>query len=139
MDDLRRRLLWHGTFLVLLALLTGAFVAAYTTPRLGLAAHIGGVMNGTLIVAVGLMWTDLVLAPRAARALFWGTVYSGYANWAGLILAAIFGTSRSTPLLGAGHVGAPWQEALVGFCLVSGAIVILIAIGLVLAGLRPQR
>ena len=139
MDDPRRRLLWHGTFLVLVALLTGAFLPAYTTPRLGLSAHVGGVMNGTLIAVVGLLWRDLVLAPRAGQALFWAAVYSGYANWSGLLLAAVFGTSRSTPLLGAGHVGTPWQENLVAFCLVSGAIVILIAVVLVLAGLRARR
>jgi hydroxylaminobenzene mutase len=139
MGDPRRRLFWHGTLIVLLALVTGAFLPAFTTPRLGLSAHVGGVMNGTLIVVVGLLWRELLLAPGAARALFWTAVVSGYANWAGLVLAAAFGTSRTTPLLGAGHAGTPLQEALVGALLFGGAGLILVATALVLAGLRARR
>ena len=37
--DLRRRLLWHGVFLILLALSTGLILPALTNPRLGLSAH----------------------------------------------------------------------------------------------------
>jgi hydroxylaminobenzene mutase len=96
-------------------------------------------MNGTLVAVIGAVWGELMLSARAARALFWSAIYSGYVNWAGLFFAAVFGTSRTTPMLGAGHVGAPWQEALVGFCLTSGAIVILAACVLVLLGLRAQR
>jgi hypothetical protein len=36
-------------------------------------------------------------------------------------------------------VGTPWQEALVNFSLTSGAVVIIVALILVLAGLRAQR
>jgi hydroxylaminobenzene mutase len=96
-------------------------------------------MNGTLVAVIGAVWGELALSPGAARVLFWSALYSGYVNWAGLLLAAVFGTSRSTPLLGAGHVGTPWQEALVNFCLTSGAVVIIVALILVLAGLRAQR
>ena len=78
-----------------------------------------------------------VVAPRA-RALLWSLVYSGYANWLGLVLAAAFGTARTTPLLGDGQPALPWQEGLVACALVSGAVVTLVAIGLVLAGLRRR-
>ena len=139
MTDAKRRLFWHGTLLVLIALLTGAFIQSYTNPRLGLSAHVGGVMNGTLVIVIGAVWDHLVLSPRTAAALFWSFVYSGYANWAGLFLAAVFGTSRTTPMLGAGHVGAAWQEAVVAFFLVTGAVVILLGCVLALAGLRARR
>ena len=139
MLDAKRRLVWHGIVIVLLALLGGAFVQLLVNPRLGLSAHVGGVMNGTLVAVIGAVWGVLALPPRAARLLFWSALYSGYVNWAGLLLAGIFGTSRSTPLLGAGHAGTPWQEALVEFCLVSGAVVILVALILMLVGLRAQH
>ena len=138
MDDAKRRLLWHGILIVFLGLLTGALVPSYANPRLGLSAHVGGVMTGTLVAVIGVLWGELSLTPTAARGLFWATLYSGYVNWAGVLLAAVFGTSRTTPLLGAGHVGAPWQEAVVGFCLVSGAAVILVTCLLVLYGLRAR-
>jgi hydroxylaminobenzene mutase len=121
-----------------IGLLTGALLPSLTNPRLGLSAHLGGVMNGTLVAVLGAVWGQLVLSPRAAAALFWSAVYLGYANWAGLFLAAAFGTSRTTPMRGAGHVGTPWQEGVVAFFLVSGAVVILVACVLTLAGLRAR-
>jgi len=139
MDDAQRRLFWHGMLLVLIGLLTGAFLSSYTTPRLGLSAHVGAIMNGTLIVAIGALWKHLVLSPRAATALVWSTVVSGYANWAGLFFAAVFGTSRSTPMLGAGHVGTPLQEGFVEVLLVAGAIGVVAACVLVLVGLGKGR
>ena len=139
MNDAKRRLLWHGILLVFMGLLTGAFLQSYTNPRLGLSAHLGGVMNGTFVALIGVAWDQLRLSPRPAAALFWSAVYSGYANWVGLFLAAVFGTSRTTPMLGAGHAGAPWQEALVGFFLGTGAVVILVACVLMLRGLAARR
>jgi hydroxylaminobenzene mutase len=138
MADGRRRVLWHGTMLVLLGLATGGVLGSFASPRLGLAAHVGGIMNGTLVMVVGAVWSELVLSPRLAHVLFWSLVYSGYANWLGLVLAAAFGTTRTTPLLGDGQPALPWQEGLVAAALVSGAVVTLVAIGLVLAGLRRR-
>jgi hydroxylaminobenzene mutase len=138
MQDAQRRLIWHGVFLVLVALLGGALLPSFRNPRLGLSAHVGGVMNGTLVALIGTMWGHLSLSPRRAAACFWSTVYSGYANWAGLLLAAVFGTSSTTPMLGAGHSGTPAQEALVGFLLVSGGAFVLLACLLVLAGLSRK-
>jgi hydroxylaminobenzene mutase len=139
MHDAKRRLLWHGFLLVLVGLVTGAFLGSYTNPRLGLSAHVGGVMNGTLVALVGAVWGEIVLGRGAATALFWAMVGSGWANWAGLFLAAVFGTSRSTPMHGAGHAGAPWQEAVVDVLLTGGAVVILAAFVLLLIGLRAGR
>ena len=45
--DSKRRLIWHGTFLFLLGLLTGFVEQQFNNPRMGLAAHLEGVMNGT--------------------------------------------------------------------------------------------
>jgi len=139
MRDPQRRLLWHGILLVFIGLVTGAFVSSYTNPRLGLSAHVGAIMNGILIVVLGLAWPHFALPRRWALALFWSTVASGYVNWAGLFLAAVFGTSWTTPLLGAGHVGTAWQEALVAACLTAGAAGVLAACVLALVGLRALR
>jgi hydroxylaminobenzene mutase len=51
MEDTKRRLLWHGMFLFLLGLLTGFVEQKFNNPRMGLAAHLEGVMNGTFLVA----------------------------------------------------------------------------------------
>jgi hypothetical protein len=69
---------------------------------------------------------------------FWSLVGSGYANWLGLLLAASFGSTRTTPLLGDGTPALPWQETLVALFLVGGAVVTLVGVVLVLLGLRRR-
>ena len=135
-DVTRRRLIWHGVLLFVFGLLTGAAVPALVTPRLALSAHLAGVLDGMFLMLLGLVWGELALSPRLAVTAFWLQVYSAYAGWAGLVLAAFFGTSETTPLAGAGHSGAPWQEGLVRITLVSFAGAILLGCGLVLYGLR---
>jgi hydroxylaminobenzene mutase len=46
MEEAKRRLLWHGMLLFLLGLLTGFVEQKFNNPRMGLAAHLEGVMNG---------------------------------------------------------------------------------------------
>ncbi len=59
MEDSKRRLLWHGMFLFLLGLITGFVEQKFSNPRMGLAAHLEGVMNGIFLVAPGAAWADL--------------------------------------------------------------------------------
>lgn len=135
-EDARRRLLWHGMSLFLLGLLTGFAEQNFSNPRMGLAAHLEGVMNGTFLVAVGAVWTEVRLSPRLKRAAYWSALYGTYANWAVTLLAAMFGTGAMSPITAAGRSGQPWQEAVVTFGFMSVGVVIVAASILVLAGLR---
>ena len=56
MEDPRRRLLWHGIFLFMLGLLAGFVEQQFINPRMGLSAHLGGVMNGIFLLALGAVW-----------------------------------------------------------------------------------
>ena len=98
----RRRLFWHGIFLFFLGLLSGVLVQTMTNPRMGLAAHTSGVASGTFLAVLGAVWSELRLGTRAEGAAYWLAVYGAYAGWAAVQLAAIFGTSRMTPIAGAG-------------------------------------
>jgi hydroxylaminobenzene mutase len=125
MEGSNRRLMWHGMFLFLLGLVTGFAEQHFTNIRMGLAAHLEGVMNGTFLVAIGAAWTEVRLSPRtktlAFRVALWGT----YGNWLVTTLAATFGTAALSPITGAGHSGRPWQEGVVtaGFLAVGVAII----------------
>ena len=66
-------------------------------------------------------------------------MFSLYAIWIALVLAAVFGTGRSTPIAGAGHQGEAWQEALVSTLFGAGSVALIVAILGVLWGLRPAR
>jgi hydroxylaminobenzene mutase len=86
-----RRLMWHGIFLFLLGLFTGFAESHVANVRMGLAAHLEGVMNGIFLVAVCAMWPHVKLAANAKATAFWLTLYGTYLNWLITLLAAIFG------------------------------------------------
>jgi hydroxylaminobenzene mutase len=136
MDDSRRRLLWHGMFLFFLGLVTGFVETKFANPRMGLAAHLEGLMNGTFLVALGAIWGEVRLSPRWKAAAFWCALFGTYANWMSTTLAAIFGTGALSPITAPGRTGQPWQEILVTVGFTSVGIVILAASLMVLRGLR---
>ena len=53
MKTTNRQLMWLGMLLFLLGLLTGLAEQHFTNVRMGLAAHLEGVMNGIFLVALG--------------------------------------------------------------------------------------
>lgn len=135
--DKGRALLWHGVLLFLLGLLTGLATGAMTNPRMGLSAHLEGVMNGLFLMVLGLLWGRLRLPARWLTALFWLALYGTYVNWASTLAAAIFGTGRMTPIAGAGHAAEAWQENLVSAGLYTLSVAMLAVCVIALVGLRP--
>jgi (hydroxyamino)benzene mutase len=138
METSNRRLMWHGMFLFFLGLITGFVEQHFASVRMGLAAHLEGVMNGIFLLALGAIWMDVRL-PRAAKtAAFWTALYGTYMNWAVTTLAAVFGTAVLSPITAGGHSGQPWQENLVlaGFLSV-GAVIVACSLFL-LWGLRAK-
>ena len=69
--DYRRRLLFHGMALFLIGLLTGLVEQHFTNVRMGLAAHLEGVMNGTFLLAVGAIWSEVRLASGPRAVAYW--------------------------------------------------------------------
>jgi hydroxylaminobenzene mutase len=134
--DARRRLIWHGMFLFLLGLLTGFVEQSFSNPRMGLAAHLEGVMNGTFLVALGAVWMEVHLSPRLKRAAYWSALYGTYANWTVTTLAAIFGTAAMSPITATGRSGQPWQEGVVTVGFITVGIVVVASSLLILSGLR---
>ena len=125
MQNAHRRLMWHGMFLFLLGLFTGFAESHFANVRMGLAAHLEGVMNGIFLLALGAAWNELRLAPAPKVAAFSLALYGAYMNWFFVLLAAIFGTGALSPITAAGRSALPWQEKLItaGFMTVGLAIV----------------
>jgi len=136
--EVKRRLLWHGILIVLLGLAVGALVPELKNPRMGVAAHVGGVMSGLFLLLVGLIWEEIRLPARAERLTIVLFLYASYAGWLAQFLAASFGTSWATPIAGAGYRGTDWQEYLVYFIAVTFSAAIAIACGFTMWGLRKQ-
>ena len=138
MENTNRRLMWHGMLLFLIGLFTGFAEGRFSNVRMGLAAHLEGVMNGIFLVALGSIWTEVRLPPTAKKIAYWTALYGTYVNWLFTTLAAVFGTAALSPITAAGHSGQPWQESLVMAGLMSVGIVIVASSVLVLWGLRAR-
>jgi hydroxylaminobenzene mutase len=136
MEGTNRRLMWHGMCLFLLGLLTGFVESRFTNVRMGLAAHLEGVMNGIFLLALGAVWTSVRLSPRAKTIAFWIVLYGTYGNWLATTLAAIFGTAALSPITGAGHRGLVWQESVVTIGFMTVGVTTLAFSVLMLRGLR---
>jgi len=123
---------------VLLGLITGFVEQRFTNVRMGLAAHLEGVMNGTFLVALGAIWTEVKLPPVSKAIAYWTALYGTYVNWLVTTLAAIYGTAALSPISAAGHSGLPWQESLITAGFLSVGIVIVVSSVVVLWGLRAK-
>jgi hydroxylaminobenzene mutase len=133
-SPIQRRLLILGATLFLLGLLTGFIPGALANPRMGLASHLEGVMNGTFLIALGAAWSHVRLGRRAETIAFWSLALGTSANWLTTLLAAIWGTGRMTPLAAPGLKGLPWQEAVVSAGLIALSVAMVVGTALVLLG-----
>ncbi|WP_348261311.1 hydrogenase [Telmatobacter sp. DSM 110680] len=130
--------MFHGMCLFMLGLLTGFAEQHFANVRMGLAAHLEGVMNGIFLLALGGIWEHVRLSPTASTIAFWTVLYGTYVNWFVTALAAILGTGALSPITGAGYRGQPLQETIVTGGFMSVGIAIVIASCLVLWGLRKE-
>ncbi|OBI72309.1 hydrogenase [Mycobacterium asiaticum] len=130
-----RRLVWHGMLLFLIGVVTGTQQRRFTNMRMALSAHLEGVMNGTFLIALGAIWTQVKLPPNLGRAARWTTLYGTYGNWLFTTLGAALGTAAANPTLSQGHHGKPWQERLVLLGFRSMRYAFLTAVLLIVSGL----
>jgi len=138
MENTGRRLMWHGMFLFLIGLITGFLEQHFANVRMGLAAHLEGVMNGIFLLALGGAWSAVNLRPAMKATAYWTVLYGTYMNWVVTTLAAIFGTGALSPITAPGRTGQPWQETLVTAGFMSVGIVIVFSTILILWGLRAK-
>lgn len=138
MENINRRLMWHGMSLFLIGLLTGFAEQHFANKRMGLAAHLEGVMNGTFLLAVGAAWNEVRLSSRTKAIGYWIALCGTYGNWFVTTLAAVFGTAALSPITGAGHSGLPWQEGVVTVGFLFVAITIIATSLLLLWGFRGK-
>jgi hypothetical protein len=134
-----RPLVRAGFVLFTLALFNGFAVPAFVNHRMAVAAHLSGVVNALLLIAVGFAWSLLAMSPVQAKLTRGAFLYGTFANWGTACLAAAWGTSRLTPLSGAGYAAAPWKEGVVQALQMVLAVVIVAGALSVVYALRSTR
>lgn len=135
-DGLEQRLLQLGFLLLLLGLLTGFAIPLLSSPRMGLSSHLQGVLNGVLLILLGLVWSRLRLSQGARRLTFGLAIYGTFANWLATLLAAIWNAGTMIPIASGGAQSGPLQEAVISFLLLSLSFAMVALCGLLLWGLR---
>ena len=133
-----RLLVRAGFMLFTLALLTGFAVPAFLNQKMAAGAHVAGVLNALVLMALGLAWGLLAVSPLQAKLTRGAFLYASYINWANSCLGAAWGTNRLTPLSGAGYGAAPWQESVVQVLGVSMALVLVAGAVSVVYALRSR-
>lgn len=131
------RLLQAGATLFLLALLVGLAIPKFTLPRLALSTHLLGIMQGTFLLVVGLLWPRLRLTRRLSRVGCVLAVYGCVAAWVANLVGAIWGAgSTMVPMAAGGALGSPLQEGSIRTLLASAAVSLISTTLLILWGLR---
>ncbi len=98
---LRSQLVLHGTIVILLGMIAGFPYAGAVTggedPRAWRMAHLEGVLNGLVMIAIGAAGSLIELGTGLQRLLFWSLVVTGYGNVLASILAATSGQRGLQP------------------------------------------
>jgi len=135
-----RWLILLGLVLFLLGLLTGFAQSLFANARMGVSAHLEGLMNGMFLIVLGLIWPQLALGIRASLAAFALVIYSAFANWFTVTLSAFWGAGASMmPLAGQGMMGSTAQEASIRILLITVGISMVAGVVLIIHGLVRQR
>ena len=103
---------------------------------MGLSSHIEGVLNGMFLVLLGLIWNKVALSPRWLKATYWLAVYGTFANFGGILVAAVFNAGAMLGVAAQGQKGPAAAEAVVTFSLLSLTVAMLIVCLAVMTGLR---
>jgi len=142
MNDLQQtqahRLIQLGVLLFLLGLIVGLLIPALANPRMGLASHLEGIINGIFLIALGAIWSRLVLSQVWLKTVFGLLIYGTCANWLATLLAAIWGAGRSMPIAGQGQVSSGSKELIVDCLLFSLSLAMIVSCVILLIGLRKK-
>ena len=125
-----------GLILFLIGLLAGFAVPILKNPRMGLASHLEGVLNGMFLALLGVLWPHVHLPHAWAVTAVVLIVYAAYANCLGTLLAAAWGAGRKLAPIAAGdHEASKAKEGVFNFLLVSLSVAIVIGVVIVIVGL----
>ena len=125
--------------LFLFALLVGLAIPKFAAPRLGLSAHLLGIMQGLFLMVTGLLWPRLELNQAASRAGFWLAVYGCLAAWTANVLAGVWGVGNSMLPMAAGPAhGSALQEGIIAISLRTAAVALIAVSLMILWGLRAS-
>jgi (hydroxyamino)benzene mutase len=130
------KLIFLGVLLFFLGLIVGLLVPVFANPRLGVSSHIEGVLNGIFLIVLGLIWHKVDLTDQWLKITFWLALYGTFANWFGILIAAVFNAGKMLGIVANGKEGPAIAEGIVTFLLITLSIAMLFLCITVLIGLK---
>lgn len=95
-EQTKRTLLISGIILFFLGLLNGFVIPFFAIVRSGLSAHLAAVQGGMALLIFGLILKYIKLKKSGLTSAAWLIIYSMYAAWIALLLAASW-VEKSAP------------------------------------------
>jgi hypothetical protein len=135
-EPYRRRLFWHGSLILLVALLPGFPTTLSSRGRLWMAAHVTALIGALLVMGVAAAWSALRLSEGQPRRAFLALLVGVYANQAMNVLGVRVGFPG--PATQPGVEAPTWQYAVFGVFAAVLIPALLIAVGTVLRGPAPR-
>lgn len=129
----------QGAVYMLVGLVWGMVIPASPFPRLALGAHIQLTAHGVMFLVAGLVILHLPFAKGGVSAKI--LIAGPWLTWPVMLTEMVNGWwgARKTLPIAAGQAGAagaePWQEAVVTFAHLIGAVVLIAYWGVIVAGL----
>jgi hydroxylaminobenzene mutase len=134
------RLVLAGMFLFLLSLLIGLVIPLFAVPRLGLSAHLLGILQGIFLIIIGMLWPKLMLSRAISQFVFWLFIYGCFSAWSANVLAGIWGAGNTMLPIAAGSAhGTSIQEIIIMIVLRSAAISLITAVIFIIWGLQTSK
>ncbi len=131
-----QRVVQAGALIFLLSVLLGFLVPKFALPRVGLSAHLVGVMQGLLMLTSGQLWTRLSLRPAWSRFACILTIGGGYSAWFGNVLAGAWGAGGTLLPQAAGSArGSEFKEMVLVLLLRGGGLALVVGWLVILWGL----
>lgn len=128
------KLLFLGMLLFFLGLIVGLFIPMMANPRMGLSAHLEGVINGMFLFILGLMWQKILLGEKTLKLIYFLTLFGTFANFLAVAIAGFTGAGKMMPIAG-GKQGTLLEELIISSLLVTITVAMLLVGSLVLIGL----
>ncbi len=134
--DVNTVLIRQGLILIFCAVTGVLFIPVLSIPRLGVSAHTIGVMSGSLLMVVGILWWKLALSNWQRQVTYYCWLSSAWLNWAACLFGAIVGAGQMTPVAANGFSGQPSAELLVKLLLSGVVASSIVALALTIWGLK---
>jgi hydroxylaminobenzene mutase len=127
-------LLFFGIILFMLGLMIGLFIPILKNSRMGLSAHLEGTLNGIFLLILGIIWDKILISTQQLKWTFYLVLYSSFANFSAVAIAAITGAGKMMPIAGGKDAGN-LIEWIVSVLLITLALALIVACIFILKGL----